>query len=119
MLVRQAQPLARLLGKFGAAFSVRLGCARHFGNAFPDQGVRDNHLRFPVVALFRNIERVEELLHVLAFDFLHIETVGAETHPGIFALCLFRHRVERDGVRVVDQDQVIESEMSSESARFC
>ena len=57
-------------------------------------------------------------LHVLAVDFLHVKAVSAETHAGVFALRLLRHRVERDGVRVVDQDQVIESEMSGESARF-
>jgi hypothetical protein len=87
MLLRQAKPLGRLLGKFSAAFAVRLGRARHFRNAFPDQGVRDNHLRFPVVALFRNIERVEKLPHVLAVDFLHVKAVGAETHP-VSSLCV-------------------------------
>ena len=118
MLLRQPEPFARRLGVFRAAFAVRLGCSGHFRNAFPDQGVRDDHLRFPVVALLRDIERVEELLHVLAVDFLHVEAVGAEAHPGVFALRFLRHRVERDGVGVVDQDQVIEPEMSGESARF-
>ena len=58
------------------------------------------------------------MLHVLAVDFLHVKAVGLEAHPGVFALRLLRHRVERDGVRVVDQDQVIESEMAGERARF-
>ena len=57
-------------------------------------------------------------LHVLAVDFLHVEAVGAETHPGVFALRLLRHRVECDGVRIVNQDQVIESEVARERARF-
>ena len=97
---------------------MRLGRSRDFRNAFPDQGVRDDHLRFPVVALFGGIERVEKLLHVLAVDFLHIEAVSTKPLSGIFALRLLRHRVERDRVRVVNQDQVIEPEMAGESARF-
>ena len=37
MLVRQAKSLARGVGKFRAAFAVRLGRAGHFRNAFADQ----------------------------------------------------------------------------------
>ena len=118
MLLRQPEPFARRLGEFRATFAVRLGCAGHFRDAFSDQGVGDDHLRLSVVALLCDMERVEEDLHVLAVDFLHVEAVGAEAHAGVFALRFLRHRVEGDGVGVVDQDQVIEPEMPGESARF-
>ena len=118
MFLRQPEPFARRLGEFGAAFAVRLGCAGHFRDAFPDQGMGDDHLRFPVVALLCDMERVEEGLHVLAVDFLHVEAISAEARAGVFALRFLRHRVEGNGVGVVDQDQVIEPEMAGKSARF-
>jgi FPC/CPF motif-containing protein YcgG len=79
MLVRQAERLAGGIDEFRARFAVRLVCARDFGNAFSDQRMRDDELRFAVVAAFRDVERVEKLSHVLAFDFLDIKAV--RLHP--------------------------------------
>ncbi len=118
MLVRQAKSFARRIGKFGAGFTMRLGRSRHFRNAFPDQGVRDDELRFPVVALFRDIERIEKLPACPGRRFPARRSRRPGTHPGVFALRLLRHRVERDGVGVVNQDQIIEPEMAGERARF-
>ena len=87
-----------------SAFAVRLRRSGDFGNAFPDQSVGDDHLRFPVVALFRDVERVEKRLHIVALNFLDVESVSAKTHPGVLALRHLRHGVERDRVRVVDED---------------
>ena len=50
--------------------------------------------------------------------FLDVKAVGLKALAGILALGRRRHRVERDRVRVVNQDQVIESEMAGERARF-
>ncbi len=64
----------------------------------PIKRVRDDELRLSVVALFRHVQRIEKLLHVLAVDFLNIESVGLEAHDRIFALRLLGQRIERDGV---------------------
>ena len=86
MLVRQAERLAGCIDKFRACFAVCLVCARDFGNAFSDQRMRDDELRFPVVAAFRDVERVEKLPHVLAVDFLDIKAVRLETRRRVLAL---------------------------------
>ena len=67
---------------------------------------------FPLSRSFAMLSASRKCLHVLAVDFLHVEAVGLETLAGVFALRFLRHRVERDGVRVVNQDQIIEPEMA-------
>ena len=57
-------------------------------------------------------------MHIVALNFLHVEAVGFITLPGIFALGLLGHRVQSDCVRIVNQNQVIETEMSGEGAGF-
>ncbi len=118
MLLRQAEILARLVHELRPGFAVRLRRAGDFRNALPDQGLRDDHLRLAVVALLRLVQRAQKRGHVVAVDFLHVESVGLIAFAGVLALRRVRHRVERDRVRVVDQDQVIEPEVSGERARF-
>ena len=98
VLLGKPESLARGVAILCAAFAMRLVRPRDFRNAFADQGVSDDHLRFSVVAFFRGVERVEERLHVVALHFLHVEAVSAEAHAGVFALRDLRHRVERDVV---------------------
>jgi len=57
-------------------------------------------------------------LHVVALNFLHVEAVGLISFLGIFALGLLGHRVQSDRIRIVNEDQIIESEMTSEGAGF-
>ena len=80
--------------------------------------MRDDELRPAVIVFLRVIERIEERLHVLAVDFLNVEAVGLEAHGRVFALGRRRRGVERDRVRIVNQDQIIETEMSGERARL-
>ncbi len=75
---------------------MRLRGAGDFRNAFPDQGVRDNHLRLPVVAPLRLLQRAQKRGHVLAVDFLHVEAISLKAFAGVLALRSRRHRVERD-----------------------
>ena len=72
----------------------------------------------PLSRSFAAVERIEECLHVVALDFLHVESVGAKAHARVLALRRLGHGVERDGVGVVNQDQVIEPEMPGEGARL-
>src|SRR2546427_2927571 len=90
----------------------------NFGNAFADKSMRDDELRFSVVPLFRNVQRIEKLLHVLAIDFLNVEAISLEAFASIFTLRLLRRRIQGDRVGIVDDDQIIETEMSREGARF-
>src|SRR5205085_5166823 len=73
---------------------------------------------FAVVVFFGVVERVEKGLHVLAIDFLNIESVSLESRGRIFALGRGRWRVERDRVGIVNQNEIIETEVSGERARF-
>ena len=118
MFVRQSKRLARCIHIFRARLSVRLKCPCYFWDAFADQRVRDDELRFPIVAPFRHVQCVEKFLHILAFDLLNIKAVCLHTFAGVFALRLFRCGIQRDGVRIVDVDQVIEAPVASESTRF-
>ena len=118
MLVRQPQSLTRRIHVFHAGFTVRFARSFDFRNAFADDRVRHDHLRLPVIATLRFFQRTGERLHVVAVDLLHIEAVGLETFAGVFALRDRCHRIERDGVVVVNQDEVIEAEVAGEGARF-
>src|SRR2546423_15413799 len=80
--------------------------------------MRDDQLRFAVVVFLRVVERVEKGLHVLAVDFLGIESVSLEPRGGVFALRRSCWSVECDGVGIVNQDEIIETEMAGERARL-
>ena len=89
-----------------------------FRNSFPNQGVGDDEFRFAVVVLLGAPQCVEKGLHVLAVNFLNVEPVGFEARAGVFALGRFRRRVERDRVAIVNQNQIVEPEVSGERTRF-
>ena len=55
MFVGQSQSLAPRIDKFRAGFAMRFVGSGNFRNAFADERVRDDELRFPVVALFRDV----------------------------------------------------------------
>src|SRR5207249_11542312 len=79
-----------------------------------DQAVRDDELRPAVVVLFRIVEGVEKRLHVFAVDFLNVEAVSLKTRARVFALGCGCRRVERHRVAVVNQNQIIETEVPRE-----
>ena len=60
--------------------------------------MRDDEFRPAVVALFRHVQRIEKLLHVVAIDFLNIEAVSLEALAGVFALRCLGRGIERDRV---------------------
>src|SRR6266478_1965487 len=59
-----------------------------------------------------------KLLHVFAIDFLDVESVSFEALTSVLALRLLCRSIEGDGVRIVNQDQIIETKMSGECACF-
>src|SRR5882724_7631522 len=97
---------------------MRFVGALDFRDAFTDERVRNDELRFAVIAFLRDLEGVEKLLHVLAIDLLDVESVRFESRASIFALRLLRCRVECDGIGVVDEDQIIETKVTRKRARF-
>ena len=58
------------------------------------------------------------MLHVFAIDLLDIESVRLKTLSSFLALCLLCRGIQRDRVGIVDDDQIIETEVSREGARF-
>src|SRR5207237_6341525 len=115
MFVGQAKPFAGSVDKFRTGFSMRFISPRNLGDSFPYQAVRDDELRPAVVVLFRIVERVEKRLHVFLVDFLNVKAVSLKTRAGVFALSCGCRRVERYRVAVVNQNQIIETEVSRES----
>ena len=95
---------------------MRLVRARNFRNAFPNQRVHNDEFRFAVVILFRVVQRIKKRLHVLPVDFLDIEAVRLEAGARVFALRRSCRRVECDRIGIVDENQIIEPEMSGECA---
>src|SRR5207247_8180190 len=101
MFVGQAEAFPRGIDKFCAGFAMCFVRSGNFGNAFADESMRDDELWFSVVPLFRNVQRIEKLLHVLAIDFLNVEALSLEAFASIFTLRLLRRRIEGYGVVIV------------------
>src|SRR5882724_1865847 len=118
MLLRKAEFFSRGIDKFCAGFAMGFCRSLNLRNPFPRDGMNDDELRFSVVTLLRDITGIEKFLHVVALDFLCIESVGLKTFSRIFTLRLVGHGIERDGVGIVNQNQIIETEMPGERARF-
>src|SRR5438093_12088333 len=112
----QAERLAQSITIFRARYSMRFVRPFDFRDALADERMRDDELRFPVIALLCDVQCVENLLHVVAIDLLNIKSVCFKTFAGVFALCLFGRSIERDGIRIVDEDQIIQTPMASERA---
>src|SRR5438067_2467327 len=118
MFVRQTESFPGGIYKFRARFTVRFESPLNFWNTFANQGVRNDELRFSIVVLFRVVQRIEKRPHVLPVDFLDVETVSFESRGRVFALRRRCGRVERDGVGIVNENEIIETEMSGERARL-
>src|SRR5215212_3815050 len=112
MLRWQAEIFSRCIDIFCAGFPMSLGRSRYFRNAFARERVNDDKLRFSVVAFLRDIAGIEKFLHVVTLNFLHIESISLVAFSSIFALRLLGHGVEGDGVGIINQDQIIETEMA-------
>src|SRR3954469_9289682 len=97
---------------------MRLISSGDLRNSLPNQGVCDDELRFAIIIFLRAVQSVEERLHVLTANFLNVEPVSFETRRGIFTLSRRGRCIESDGIGIVNQDQVIETEMAGERARF-
>ncbi len=100
----QAEPLARRVGKLGAALAVCLLRALDLRNALADDGLGDDHLRLAFPGALSVLESLVDGDHVVAVDGLNAETVRCEACGYVGALGLLGHRIERDVVRVVNQD---------------
>jgi len=113
-LVGQAEALAGGFGELGSSFAVGLGGAFHLRDAFSNQGFAGDELGMAVSGGLGLFEHVGKDLHVLGVDLIGFETVGFEALAGVLALRFGGHGIESDAVVVVEEDEVIESEVSGE-----
>ena len=104
MFLWQAERLACGIDKLCAGFAMCLVGACNFGDAFADKRVRNDELRFPVIAPLRHVKCIEKLSHVVAIDFLNIEAVCFHSFARVFALRFLRRGIERDCVRIVNEN---------------
>ena len=118
LLGRQPQALARGLGELRPPLAVRLLRPLDLGDPLADERLGDDELRLAAARFLGAHERREERLHLVAVDGLHVEPERLETLGGVLALGLLGHRVQRDGVRIVDEDQVVELLMAGEGERL-
>ena len=80
--------------------------------------MRDDELRFAVITAFRDVERVEELSHVLALDFLDIKAVRFHPLARVLALRQLCGGVQRNGIGIVNENQIVEAPNAGERARL-
>src|SRR6266478_7033558 len=80
--------------------------------------MRDDELRFAIVAAFRDVERVQKLSHVLALDFLDIKAVRLHPLASVLALRKLCRGIERNGIGIVNENQIVEAPNAGERARL-
>ena len=117
-LRRQPQTLARRLGELRPTFAVRLLRPLDLGDPPADERLGDDQLRLAAARPLGAHEGGEERLRLVAVDRLDVEPQRLEPLGRVLALGLLGHRVQRDGVRVVDDDQVVELLVAREGERL-
>ena len=115
---RQPESGAGRFAEFRAAFAMALGGAGHFGDAFADDGFGDDHLGPAVVVGLGFFQRHGEDRQIVAIHRHGIPTLGHEELFGIFALRDRGHRVERDIVGIINEDQIVETIVAGEGDGF-
>ena len=120
MLVgRQAEPGARGVGELRPALAVGLRRALHLRNPLPDDGLGDDELRPARLRPLGALDRLEHGRQIVAVgQRLHIPADRLEARGRVLALRLRRHRVQGDVVRVVDEDEVVQSLVTGEFDRL-
>jgi len=116
--IGQSETLAGGFGELGTTFTVSLGRALDFGDSLPDEGFAGDEFRMAVAGCFGFFEYIGKGLNVLGVHLEGFETVGFKTLPRVLALGLRRHRVEGDTVVVVEEDQIVETEVAGEGRSF-
>jgi hypothetical protein len=81
LFIRQPDGLARRLDILYAGLAVSLIGAGNFWNAFPDERLCDDKLRFAALSGFRFLEYVEDFVKIVAVD-------GAAKRAAISSLCV-------------------------------
>jgi len=117
-LLRQAERLAGFGHKFHARLAVGLVRATHFGDAFSNDRLGDDELRLSAGGGLRLGNGVGDFREIVAIDLLDIPAVGDIARGSVLALRHRRHRVERHIVGIINEDQIIETEVAGERAGF-
>ena len=117
MLRGQAEALAGGVGELRPTLAVAFRGAGDFGNALRDDGLRDDELRLAARSALGLVDRLEDRGQVVAVsERLHVPVHRLEARGGVLALRFVGHGVERDVVRVVNEDEIVEALVAGEFA---
>ena len=107
------------VGKLGATFAMALGGALHFRDALSDDGLGDDQLRAAGLGLLGLVDRLGDGDDVVTVgERLDVPADGLEAGGDVFALRLVGRGIERDVVRIVNEDQVVELLVAGEGDGF-
>ena len=98
--------------------AVRLLRPLDLGDALADERLGDDELRLAAARLLRALEGRENASISWPSTVWTSNPIASNRLAGVLALRLLGHRVERDGVRVVDEDQVVELLVARERERL-
>ena len=114
----EAEPRPGGVGEFSPSLPVPLRGALHLGDPLCDDCLHEDELGLAALRLFRPVERLQERRHVVAVHRLDVPSDRPEPEGRVLALRHIGHRVERDVVRVVEEDQVFELLVAGELDRL-
>ena len=69
----------------------------------------------PVVAAFAFSKTSKNLAEIVPVNLVNVPSVGLVASCSILTLSHRRHRIERDVVGIVEQDQIVETEVRGKS----
>ena len=116
--IRKTELLLALWNELGATLSVRLGRARNLCDALANLGAKDDDRGFAdksngKVDCGGNLDDVVTVLHP---D--DVEADGLKALGGVLALSCDRHGIQRHVVAVIDEDKVVQLEVTGKSKRL-
>ena len=116
--IRKAELLLAFKDELGAALSVGLGCSCHLRDALADGGAKNDDGGFA----HKSLGKVDcggdlgDVVAVLNPD--NVEADRFESLGGIFALGCSGHGIKGHVIAVVNEDEIVEFQVASESQRL-
>jgi hypothetical protein len=116
----KAEPACgRLIGEFRPAFAVSLGAVpATWAMPLPMTVFAIDQLWFSVAIRFGTGNGGVEGVEIVTIDLHRVPAEGFEALAGIVALRHHRHRVESDIVGIINQDEIVQPEVTRESDRL-
>ena len=118
VLFGQTESLAGVIGEFRPALAMTCGRSRDLRNALADDRLGLDQLRLAVAVRLRRGDRSMEGVEIMTIDLHRVPAEGLETLAGVVALRHFGHRVEGDVVGIIDEDEIVQPEVTGEGDRL-